>query len=134
MLLGCDGVGELEIGTNGTLSIARDLVMSNSTASVLRIVMGETAAAPATTIGGKLILTDGAHLVLDLTEFRSGRIWTQLLSPNGGIEGDFAEGNVTIIPPTNPVRNIRNRLVLTSRDGQSGLWLYQPGGTSIMLR
>ena len=134
MYLGCDGTGELEIGTNGTLSIARDLVLSNNTASVLRIVMGETATAPDVSIGGKLVLTDGAHLVLDLSALRSGRIWIPLILPTGGVEGVLSEEQVTIIPPTNPVSRTGRREVLTSREGVSGLWLYQPAGTLMTFR
>ncbi len=133
MYLGCDGSGELEIGPSGSLSIGGNLVLSNNVSSTLRVVLGPRSV-PDATISGKLVVTDGAHLVVDLTEYGSAKCWTRILNPAGGIEGGFAPENITFVVPESYGKKVAALSVHTSHDGKSGLWLYQPSGMVISFR
>ena len=133
MYLGCDGSGELEIGPSGSLSIGGNLVLSNNVSSTLRVILG-LRSVPNATVSGKLVVTDGAHLVVDLTEYGSAKCWTRMLNPAGGIEGDFAPENISFVVPESYGKKAAALSVHTSHGGESGLWLYQPSGMVIAFR
>ena len=115
------------------MSIGGNLVLSNSVSSTLRVILG-LRSVPNATVSGKLVVTDGAHLVVDLTEYGSAKCWTRMLNPAGGIEGDFAPGNVSFVVPASYGKKAASRSVHTSHGGESGLWLYQPSGMVIAFR
>ena len=133
MYLGCAGTGELEIGPAGSFSVGGDLVLSNNVSSVLRVVLGPSGV-PNATVNGRLVITDGAHLVVDMSSFELNRGWTRLLNPVGGIEGSFAPENVTVILPESSSLSEKRFSVCTSRNGESGLWLSLEKGMIITFR
>jgi hypothetical protein len=131
--IGCDGTGELEVAVPGKLTIGGDVVLSNSVASVLRIVLGERSV-PDATISGKIFVTDGTKLVVDASAYRSGRVYTKLINPNGGFEGDLSSLDTEIILPVRENGRAPKCAIVTERDGEHGIWLYQQCGMVVTFR
>ena len=71
MYVGCDGTGTID-ASGGTLQIDGNLVLSNAVKSVLNVTMADSAASPSITIGGNLVVTDGAEINVDGTAIDNG--------------------------------------------------------------
>lgn len=71
MYVGCDGTGTLDI-SGGTLQVDGNLVLSNAVKSVLNVTMADSAASPSITVGGNLVVTDGAEINVDGTAIDNG--------------------------------------------------------------
>ena len=109
----------MEVAVPGKLTIGGDVVLSNSVASVLRIVLGERSV-PDATISGKIFVTDGTKLVVDASAYRSGRVYTRLINPNGGFEGDLSSLDTEIILPVRENGRAPKCAIVTERDGEHG--------------
>ena len=136
VIVGSDGVGTLELGGTGTFG-CRDLVLSNQVASVLKFDL------PAThrDIGWNaactnLVITSGAKLTIDATNFTGQRFpLTKLLTVRGSVTGSFGPGQVEFVCPPEKVGLFRDSEVLTELNGEKGLWLKgTPIGMTIFIR
>ena len=124
VVLGGLGEGTLEVGPGGTFS-GTDLVLSNNTASVLRLVADDSGFG-AVNLSGKLTITDGASLVVDATGFTGANARRCNLLSCASMSGSFAPGRVTVLTdkPTE---------VQVSVDA-NGIVLRKIAGTVILLR
>ena len=124
VVLGGLGEGTLEVGPGGTFS-GTDLVLSNNTASILRLVADDSGFG-AVNLSGKLTVTDGASLVVDATGFTGANARRCNLLSCASMSGSFAPGRVTVLTdkPTE---------VQVSVDA-NGIVLRKIAGTVILLR
>ena len=136
VIVGSDGVGTLELGGTGTFG-CRDLVLSNQVASVLMFDL------PAThrDIGWNaactnLVITSGAKLTIDATNFTGQRFpLTKLLTVRGEVTGSFGPGQVEFVCPPEKAGLFRESEVLTELNGEKGIWLKgTPIGMTILIR
>jgi len=95
VVLGGLGEGTLEVGPGGTFA-GTDLVLSNSTASVLRLVADDSGFG-AVRLSGRLEVTDGASLVVDATGFTGANERRCTLLSCASVSGSFAPGKVTVL-------------------------------------
>lgn len=136
VIVGSDGVGTLELGGTGTFG-CRDLVLSNQVASVLKFDL------PAThrdigwnAVCTNLVITSGAKLTIDATNFTGQRFpLTKLLTVRGSVTGSFGPGQVEFVCPPEKAGLFRDSEVLTELNGEKGLWLKgTPIGMTIFIR
>lgn len=123
VVLGGLGEGTLEVGPGGTFT-GTDLVLSNNTASVLRLVADDTGFG-AVRLSGRLTVTDGASLVVDATGFTGANVRRCRLLSCASMSGSFAPGKVTVLTD-NPAE------IRVSIDAD-GIVLRKAAGTVIML-
>lgn len=96
-ILGADGKGALEmVGSSGSFT-TRDLVLSNSTESVLRFVPDAGGVSPIR-VTGSLAVCDDAKIALDLTGYPEGRRMSfKVLDTTGAtVEGKFSLEHVSV--------------------------------------
>ena len=124
VVLGGLGTGSLEVGPGGTFT-GTDLVLSNNTASVLRLVANDSGFG-AVNLSGRLTVTDGASLFVDATGFTGANVRRCTLLSCASMSGSFAPGNVTVLSD-DPAQI---RVSVTA----SGIVLRKLAGTAILLR
>ena len=124
VVLGGLGEGALEVGPGGTFS-GTDLVLSNNTASVLRLVADDSGFG-AVNLSGRLTVTDGASLVVDATGFTGANARRCSLLSCASMSGSFAPGRVTVLTD----RPTEVQVAVTA----NGIVLRKVVGTLIMLR
>ena len=101
VVLGADGSGTLErVGTNGTITIGRDLVFSNTvenaeSGGTLAFRLDDSGRVEPIAITGKLVIGPNARLAVDTGDTELEEISCTLLRATGGVEGGFAHGAVT---------------------------------------
>ena len=95
VVLGGLGEGTLEVGPGGTFT-GTDLVLSNNTASVLRLVADDSGFGEVN-LSGRLTVTDGASLVVDATGFTGANVRRCRLLSCASMSGSFAPGKVTVL-------------------------------------
>lgn len=101
VVLGADGSGTLErVGTNGTITIGRDLVFSNTvenaeSGGTLAFRLDDSGRVEPIAITGKLVIGPNARLAVDTGDTALEEISCTLLRATGGVEGGFAHGAVT---------------------------------------
>lgn len=124
------GRGTVHVSGSGSLTVDMDLELSNSVAeaSLLKLTaVGDTP--PAVTVGGALIVCDGAKLEVDVSDFTATNVWTKLVSCSSRT-GGFAAGDVKVIG-----EGVRGSLVFDrATDGTGSIWWYRPRGTTVVLR
>ena len=130
VIVGADGRGTVEAGPDGSFVIDGDLVLSNATASVLRLVTGARAGT-ALSVGGTTVVTDGAKLVVDLRGLSSRKGLVKLMSSEA-IAGTF--GTVEYVLPDGSEEETNDYRILYELDGEPGLWLLRPRGFVISIR
>lgn len=125
LVLGADGTGTFEVvGTNGTVSIADSLILSNSTQSVVRFVAGEKSVTPVK-VGGKLVVQPGARLEVDASALTKSSL---RLFKFGEMEGAFDPADITVVG-----QKIPGDCELQTRGDE--LWMKLPGkGMMLILR
>ncbi len=143
VIMGAWGTGELVLGNGGYLS-ADSLVMSNATASVLtaqvngdtrRKVTGE--ASGGVELAGKLVITDGAKLVVDATTVTKQVIGYRQLVKCAQVEGAFAKIEIKVDEALDEAakRRLREGEVVYSLNGEAGVWYRPlPPGMMIIMR
>ena len=124
VVLGGLGEGTLEVGPGGTFS-GTNLVLSNNTASVLRLVADDSGFG-AVNLSGRLTVTDGASLVVDATGFTGANVQRCNLLSCASMSGSFAPGKVTVL--TDKPAEVRVSVAA------SGIVLRKVAGTLILLR
>ena len=124
VVLGGLGEGSLEVGPGGTFT-GTDLVLSNNTASVLRLVADDSGFG-AVNLSGRLTVTDGASLVVDATGFTGANVQRCNLLSCASMSGSFAPGKVTVL--TDKPAEVRVSVAA------SGIVLRKVAGTLILLR
>ena len=124
VVLGGLGTGSLEVGPGGTFT-GTDLVLSNNTASVLRLVADDSGFGEVN-LSGRLTVTDGASLVVDATGFTGANARRCPLLSCASMSGDFAPGRVTVLTdkPTEVQVSV----------AANGIVLRKIAGTCILLR
>ena len=124
------GKGTVHVSGSGSLTVDMNLVLSNSVAeaSLLKLTaIGDTP--PAVTVGGSLIVSDGAKLEVDVSDFTTTNVWTKLVSCSSR-NGDFAAEDVKVVG-----EGVRGSLVFDrASDGTGSIWWYRPRGTTVVLR
>jgi len=124
------GKGTVHVSGNGSFAVDMNLVLSNSVAeaSLLKLTaIGDTP--PAVTVGGSLIVSDGAKLEVDVSDFTTTNVWTKLVSCSSR-NGDFAAEDVKVVG-----EGVRGSLVFDrASDGTGSIWWYRPRGTTVVLR
>lgn len=100
-VLGADGNGTLErIGTNGTFTIGKDLVFSNtvenaSSGGTLVFKIDDSGRVGPINVTGKAVIGPNAKLIVDTGDVVLDDIRCTLFTAAGGVEGDFAADAVT---------------------------------------
>ena len=124
VVLGGLGEGTLEVGPGGTFS-GTDLVLSNNTASALRLVADDSGFGTVN-LSGRLTVTDGASLVVDATGFTGANARRCNLLSCASMSGSFAPGRVTVLTdkPTEVQVSV----------AANGIVLRKIAGTVILLR
>lgn len=120
-VVGALGRGEIEVGAGGRFC-GKDMVLSNATSSVLKIMVGDDGAG-FVQLSGKLSVAPGAKLEIDTTFLAADRIRAPLLR-FAELEGDFSPQDVAIIGTD------KGRL----RRRADGYDFVIAGGTQIILR
>ena len=101
VVLGADGNGTLErIGTNGTFTIGKNLVFSNtvenaSSGGTLAFKIDNSGKIGPINVTGKVVIDSNAKLTVDTGDVVLDDIRGTLLAAAGGVEGDFAADAVT---------------------------------------
>ena len=95
VVLGGLGEGTLEVGPGGTFT-GTDLVLSNNTASVLRLVADDSGFGEVN-LSGRLTVTDGASLVVDAAGFTGANERRCNLLTCASMSGSFDPGKVTVL-------------------------------------
>ena len=125
------GSGTVHVSGTGALSVDMNLVLSNfvAGATLLKLtVVGDTP--PAVTVGGSLIVSEGAKLEVDVTDFTGTEVWTKLVSC-GSRTGSFAQGDVRVVGAD----GVRGSVVFDrASDATGSIWWYRPRGTTVVLR
>jgi hypothetical protein len=107
-----------------------NLVLSNSVdeASLLKLtVIGDTP--PTVAVAGSLIVSEGAKLEVDVSDFTTTDVRTKLVSCSSR-DGDFAAEDVKVVG-----EGVRGSLVFDrASDGTGSIWWYRPKGTTVVLR
>ncbi len=123
LVLGADGTGTLEVvGTDGTITVANGLVLSNNTQSVVRFVTGENSVTPVK-VAGKLTIRPGAQLQVDASALEKTSV---KLFEFGELEGTFDPANITVVGQKNP-----GGCRLQVRGNE--LWMKLPGPGMLMI-
>ena len=124
------GKGTVHVSGSGSLTVDMNLVLSNSVAeaSLLKLtVAGDTP--PAVSVAGSLIVSEGAKLEVDVSDFATTNVWTKLVSCSSR-NGDFAAEDVKVVG-----EGVRGSLVFDrASDGTGSIWWYRPRGTTVVLR
>jgi len=124
------GSGTVHVSGNGSLAVDMNLVLSNSVAeaSLLKLTaIGDTP--PAVSVAGSLIVSEGAKLEVDVSDFATTNVWTKLVSCSSR-NGDFAAEDVKVVG-----EGVRGSLVFDrASDGTGSIWWYRPRGTTVVLR
>jgi len=125
-VVGLDGTGTIELAGDGTLTIGRNLTLTNAVegcAPTLKFTLsGETV--PTLKVGGSLNVDEGAKLVVDAGDF-AGPYGKFLLVDCSSADWNFAEADVTFVG--SPDLSIRRRA-----DGN--LYLVRRRGSRIIVR
>ena len=123
LVLGADGTGTLEVvGTDGTITVANGLVLSNNTQSVVRFVTGENSVTPVK-VAGKLTIRQGAQLQVDASALEKTSV---KLFEFGELEGAFDPADITVVGQKNP-----GDCRLQVRGNE--LWMKLPGKGMLMI-
>ena len=131
LFVGVLGKGTVHVSGAGSLTVGRSLVLSNSVenAATLKLTLvGNTP--PSVKIADKLVVREGAKLVVDATDFTGTQVWTKLVSC-GSRTGSFSAGDITVIGG----EDVRGSLVFNkSADSTGSIWWYRPKGTAVVIR
>ena len=124
------GRGTVHVSGSGSLTVDMNLVLSNSVAeaSLLKLtVAGDIP--PSVSVAGSLIVSEGAKLEVDVSDFATTNVWTKLVSCSSR-NGDFAAEDVKVVG-----EGVRGSLVFDrASDGTGSIWWYRPKGTTVVLR
>ncbi len=132
IVVGADGRGSLEIGSDGNVT-AKALVLSNNVEGVLAFELGARKAG--TLKADKLVIAPGAKLEIDARALAADSSGTIHLADCGAVEGLFAASDVTILSPIGQEKRFAHAMILTERSGKKGLWLMlQPRGLIMVIR
>jgi hypothetical protein len=118
-MVGGNGIGTLTIGSNGVCS-AKDIVLTNNTASTLRCELG--ASGLGTLRAGGTLSICGAKLEVDATAYAGGAVWVKLV--------DCATRTTSFAPENITVTGVG----LVRQDRDEDIWLFMQRGTFIGIR
>lgn len=135
--VGAYGHGRLALGVGGNLQ-AQNLVLSNKVESILAADLGD-AGCGTITLGGKLVIAEGAKLVIDASELTELTSAAKPIVSAADVVGAFDSENIEILVPENAENRVKRRLasgsVLTEWNGQKGLFFRpEPKGVKVILR
>lgn len=132
--VGADGEGRIELGGSANLTVDA-LVLSNSVSSTLAFTLPAGRTPGWTAKVGRLVFTDGAHVVVDGSAFAEKHLPVVKLLEADEIEGELDVKNVTILSTEANADAFRDAEILTSFGTAKGLWIKgRPVGTIVLFR
>lgn len=120
LIVGADGSGEIEVGAAGAMTVAGDFVLSNRTASVLRVAPGADGKSLGRITAKRLVITEGAKLVIDGRDVEDGiRGWRCAVEADE-VVGSFGDR----IEMVNVPEESKDRFEMAyERNGTKGVWV-----------
>jgi len=101
VIVGSDGIGEIEMdGSSGTFT-AGNLVLSNATSSVVRFKTDASGISPVN-VTGELTVTDGTEVEFDISAYNGNRDKFNLFTFNS-FSGDLSDVGLTVVDAQGPV-------------------------------
>ena len=119
LMVGGNGIGTLTISSNG-VCFAKDIVLTNNTASTLHVDLG-TSGPGTLTASGTLSIYSGAKLEVDSRAYKGSAVWVRLVDCATRTTS-FDPANITVTGK-GVVRQDRNE----------DIWLYYQRGTTLLV-
>ena len=132
LIVGADGSGEIEVGAAGAMTVAGDFVLSNKTASVLRVAPGADGKSLGKITAKRLVITGGAKLVIDGRDLEDGiRGWRCAVEADE-VVGSFGDRIEMVNVPEESKDKFE---VAYERNGRKGVWVRgESKGLMLILR